>query len=70
MIVSYDEESDALYICFADVEVSTRHLTDQVSVDCDAEGRVAGIEILDASRVVVGVRTAAYDGRRVPLLLP
>ena len=30
------------------MRVTTQHLADGIAADCDAEGRLAGIEILDA----------------------
>lgn len=48
MKITYDPEVDALYIQFLDVTVTTEHLTEGIAADYDAEGRLAGIEILDA----------------------
>lgn len=57
----YDEEADVLYIRFNETEVTTRHLTDEIAFDYDHEGRVAGIEILAASRVISDPRTVAQN---------
>lgn len=48
MKITYDREVDALYIQFKDTTVTTQHLADGIAADYDAEGRLAGIEILDA----------------------
>jgi uncharacterized protein YuzE len=48
MKITYDREVDALYIQFKDTTVTTQHLTDGIAADYDADGRLAGIEILDA----------------------
>lgn len=48
MTISYDREVDALYIRFKETTVTTKHLGEGVALDYDAEGRLAGIEILDA----------------------
>ena len=48
MKITYDREVDTLYIQFKDTTVTTQHLTDGIAADYDAEGRLAGIEILDA----------------------
>lgn len=48
MKITYDAEVDALYIEFLEGTVTTEHLTEGVAADYDAEGRLAGIEILDA----------------------
>lgn len=50
MKITYDHEVDALYIRFKDTTVTTKHLADGIAADYDAEGRLAGIEILDASK--------------------
>ena len=48
MKISYDAEVDALYIQFLDATVTTEHLAEGIAADYDAEGRLAGIEILEA----------------------
>jgi YD repeat-containing protein len=50
MTITYDREVDALYIRFKETTVTTEHLAEGIAVDYDAEGRLAGIEILDAAR--------------------
>ncbi len=49
MRISYDPEVDALSIIFRETEVTTEHLAEGVAADYDADGHLAGIEILDAS---------------------
>ena len=48
MRITYDREVDALYFRFPDTTVTTKHLAEGIAADYDSEGRVAGIEILDA----------------------
>ena len=48
MRITYDAEVDALYIRFIETTVTTKHLAEGIATDYDAEGRLAGIEILDA----------------------
>jgi YD repeat-containing protein len=48
MRITYDREVDALYIRFRETTVTTKHLAEGIAADYDAEGRLAGIEILDA----------------------
>ncbi len=48
MKITYDPEVDVLYIQFLDTTVTTKHVDEGIAVDYDAEGRIAGIEILDA----------------------
>ena len=50
MKISYDAEADALYIQFLETTVTTEHLAEGIAADCDAKGRLAGIEILDAMK--------------------
>jgi uncharacterized protein YuzE len=48
MKITYDSEVDALYIRFRETTVTTKHLTEGIAADYDANGHLAGIEILDA----------------------
>ena len=50
MKITYDHEVDALYIRFKETTVTTQHLADGIAADYDAEGYLAGIEILDATK--------------------
>jgi YD repeat-containing protein len=50
-------EVDALYIQFLETTVTTEHLAEGIAADYDAEGRLAGIEILDAQRRFGGPQT-------------
>jgi uncharacterized protein YuzE len=52
--ITYDPEVDALYIRFRETTVSTQQLGDGLAADYDAEGRLAGIEILDAAKRLGG----------------
>ena len=50
MKTHYDPEADALYVRFADAPISeSEEVRPGVVFDYDTEGRVVGIEILDAS---------------------
>jgi uncharacterized protein YuzE len=46
----YDEEIDALSIVFRDTTVTTKQLAEGIAADYDSQGRLAGLEILDAVR--------------------
>ena len=50
MKLSYDPEVDALSIVFRDTTVTTKPLAEGIAADYDAEGRLAGLEVLDAVR--------------------
>jgi len=47
MHITYDPEVDALYIRFEEATVTTKKLVDGIAADYDADGKLAGIEILD-----------------------
>ena len=48
MKITYDSEVDALSITFRDATVTVKHLAEGIAAEYDPEGRLAGIEILDA----------------------
>ena len=50
MRITYDPEVDALYIRFGETTVSTQHLAEGIAADYDADGHLAGIEILDVAK--------------------
>ena len=57
MKISYDPEVDALSITFRETTVTTEHLAEGIAADYDAEGQLAGIEILDAVKHFGGPAT-------------
>ncbi len=50
MKISYDREVDALSIVFRETTVTTQHLAEGLAADYDSEGRLVGLEILDAAK--------------------
>jgi uncharacterized protein YuzE len=50
MKISYDQEVDALSITFRETTVTTKNLAEGIAADYDADGRLAGLEVLDAMR--------------------
>jgi uncharacterized protein YuzE len=52
MRITYDSGVDALYIRFKEAEVTSEHLAEGIAADYDSDGRLAGIEILDAMKRV------------------
>ena len=54
MRITYDAKVDALSITFRDTTVTTKHLAEGIAADYDSDGRLAGIEILDARQRVGG----------------
>ena len=57
MRIVYDQEVDALSIVFHAATVTTEHLAEGIAADYDERGRLAGIEILDASKRFGGGET-------------
>ena len=54
MKIRYDTEADAMYIEIHPLEPGTaecRELSDEIVADYGPDGKLAGIEILDASQV-------------------
>jgi len=65
MKIIYDPEVDALHILFQETTVTTQELTDGIAADYDAQGRLAGIEILDAAQRLgsrEGLRQVVLEG--------
>ena len=54
MRITYDQQVDALYIRFVDepAQVTTQRLSEDVAINYAPDGRIVGIEILDASEYV------------------
>ncbi len=50
MKISYDGEVDALYIRFIETTVTTERVAEGIALDYAEDGRLAGIEILDANQ--------------------
>jgi len=48
MKIRYDQEVDALSIIFRETTVTTRALAEGIAGEYDSEGRLVGIELLDA----------------------
>jgi len=50
MRITYDTKYDVLYIELTESgEVLNQNLTDDITIDLDKEGKIAGIEVLSAS---------------------
>lgn len=58
MRITYDPSVDALYIRFVEGPVQCRvlRLNEQVAVDIGPGEQVIGIEVLDASEILEGIR--------------
>lgn len=52
MKIKYDKTTDTLYVEFLDTTVTTKRLSDDIAVDYDADGKLAGIEVLGAKNLV------------------
>jgi YD repeat-containing protein len=55
--IFYDPEVDALSFIFREITVTTAELGEGIALDYDAEGKLAGIEVLDAARRFGGKET-------------
>ena len=68
MKIRYDSEMDALYLEFHSLEAGTaeaRPLNEDIIADYGTDGRLAGLEILDASQVL-----GQMDGRIILEIAP
>jgi uncharacterized protein YuzE len=69
MRIAYDPEVDALSIVFRAGTVTTEHLAEGIAADYDAQGELAGLEILDAAKRLGGrtsIETVELSGLKVP----
>ena len=57
MKITYDSEVDALSITFRETTVTSERIAEGIAADYDSEGRLAGIEILDAVKRFGGQET-------------
>jgi uncharacterized protein YuzE len=55
--ITYGSEVDALSITFRATTVTTKHLGEGITADYDADGKLAGIEMLDAIKRFGGKET-------------
>ena len=57
MKITYDREVDAPSIRFRATTMTTKHLAEGIAADYDSDGRLAGLEILDAIKRLGGKET-------------
>lgn len=57
MKIHYDAEVDVLSIIFIDTTVTTRYIEKGIAIDYSADGQLAGIEILAATKQFGGKGT-------------
>ncbi len=50
MRITYDGKADALYIAFGEGPATVQEVAEGIALDWDSEGRLLGIEIMDASK--------------------
>jgi len=68
MRITYDQNVDALYIRFKETTVTTKHLGEGIAADYDADGLLAGIEVLDAVKGwAIRTRSSASRSKTLPL---
>jgi uncharacterized protein YuzE len=75
MKLRYDAEVDALSIIFRDTTVTTRELAEGITAEYDGDGRLAGLEVLDARKrfgdedTFRQVALEGFEPAAVPLVL-
>ena len=57
MLIRYDPDVDALSILFRETTVTTQSLAEGIVAEYDADGQLAGIEILDVRKHLGGEET-------------
>ncbi len=57
MKITYDKQADAIYITFLETTVTSQHITKGVTLDFAQDGKLAGIEILNAKENLGSVDT-------------
>ena len=50
MRITYDGKADALYIAFGEGPATVEEVAEGIALEWDGEGRLLGIEILEASK--------------------
>lgn len=50
MKIKYDPTGDIVYFEFRDATVTTKRVTEDIAIDYDAEGKVAGVEVLSGKK--------------------
>lgn len=62
MKITYDSEVDAVYIRLIDepTQVTTQRLSEDIAINYAPDGRIVGMEILDASRYVSSPGTTPH----------
>ena len=79
MRLTYDPDHSVAYICFREKpeQVETISVSDELNIDIAEDGRIYGIELLNANeqlnadhlKTLVVVNQASGDSARVPLSL-
>ena len=65
VVVNYDPSSDVLYVVTREVEEEEFiEISPGVNIELDSEGRVIGIEILNASEALSGIIEPLYRKRQ------
>ncbi|NBC03544.1 MAG: DUF2283 domain-containing protein [Bacteroidetes bacterium] len=62
MTIKYDKEADAMYLKFSDAEVAESDEDKPgIIIDYDKEGKIVGIELLDASQQTDHPSSVVYE---------
>lgn len=66
MKINYDQKIDALYIYLSEGSYKeTKVITDSIMIDIAKDGKVLGIEILDASENIRHFNPVEFSGREL-----
>lgn len=62
MNIKYDKEADAMYLKFSDAEVAESDEDKPgIIIDYDKDGKIVGIELLDASQQTDNPSSVVYE---------
>ena len=71
MKITYDKITDAMYIYLNKTKVfKTVKMADRLLVDVDREGKILGIEILDASDQIKGMKQSRKKEKELKIKIP
>lgn len=73
MTIQYDRVADAVYMKLADTKVAkTMEINDNLIIDLDSEGKMIGVEILEASSqdaLIKNLQVNVENGMGVPVYI-
>lgn len=61
MKIKYDPQVDALYLELKDTTVTTKRISPDIAVDYDAQGAIAGIELIGAKNNILAENKLSFE---------